>query len=257
MTHKLKLYLLAVLTLIVSCNKEKTKQLSTIKNEAALKDSIHQTDTLAKTIAFKVKYPPKDDDIKNIDFSKEKPKCEFTLKGKIPLKYCFYLENDSVATIQQFKNNKFQFQENLNYQPFLWHFDNNLLFSQFKIFDFDSDGDEDVLCWVFSNINGNEWTIVFLNDQSQQKLVRLIDTVEETDIWARPKFDKKNKIISTERYGSAFGTSEESSYRLENDLSVIPLKKHFQDRSEENAYDYFYVGQNGKWKLKSKKRVEN
>ena len=137
MKYYFKFYLLTILITIVSCKKDKIEQSNTSKNktvsnktvsnktglndtvfnETPLNDSIEETGTLIKIIAFKVNHQPKDDDIQNIDFSKEKPRCNFTLKGKIPLKYCFYLENDSVAKIQQFKNDKFQFQENLNYQP--------------------------------------------------------------------------------------------------------------------------------------------
>lgn len=208
-------------------------------------------------LGFKVNHPKKISDLEEIDYSKGKPKCEFTLKGKIPLKYTFYLENDSTASLHQFKKNKLQRQESLHYQPFMWQLENNVVMSNFKVTDFDRDGDEDLLCWVFSNVNGNEWTIIFINDQKQQKLVRLYNTADKTDIWDRPQFDKKTNTINTELYGSVFGTSEESSYRLQNGLTVIPLKKHYQDRTGKRIYDYEYVGKNGKWKLISKKQFKN
>jgi hypothetical protein len=213
-----------------------------------------ETDSIPYNLMFKVNYPTDDLSMDDIDFNKEKPECEFELKGKIPLKYSFRLQNDSIASLYQFKNNKFEFQENVDYQPFLWHFDEGMLFSNFKIVDFDNDGDEDLLCWVFSNVNGNEWTIVFINDQTQQKLVRLYNTADETDIWDKPRFDKETNTINTELYGSAFGTSEEGSYRLQKELIVIPLTKHYQDRTGKHMYDYEYVGKKGKWKLKSKTR---
>ncbi|KFF07512.1 hypothetical protein B0A68_13085 [Flavobacterium reichenbachii] len=207
-------------------------------------------------LSFEVNYPANPLDIEDIDFTKEKPKCEFTLKGKIPLKYSFHLESDSTATLHHFKNNKFHLQETLNYQPYLWHLEDHLLYSNFKITDFDNDGDEDLVCWVYSNINGNEWTVIFINDQKQQKLVRLYNTADKTDIWDSPRFDKKTNIINTELYGSAFGESEESSYKL-NGLTVTPIKKHFQDRTGKRMYDYYYIGEKGKWKLKSKKKQDN
>lgn len=207
-------------------------------------------------LVFKVNFPPATLSIEDIDFDREKPECEFELKGKVPLKYSFRLQNDSIASLYQFKNNTFQFQQNMKYQPFPWHFDNDLLFSNFKIVDFDNDGDEDLLCWVASNINGNEWTVIFINDQTQQKLVCLYNTADHTDIWDRPEFDKETNTINTELYGSAFGVSEESSYYLKADLTIIPLKKHFHDRAGKQMYDYEYIGKNGKWKLKSKKRVK-
>ena len=203
-------------------------------------------------LVFKVHFPPASLSVEDIDFTKEKPECEFELKGKIPLKYSFLLQNDSLVSLYQLKNNKFEFQENVDYQPFLWHFDEGMLFSNFRIVDFDNDGDEDLLCWVASNVNGNEWTIIFINDQTQQKLIRLYNIADDTDIWSKPEFDKENNVINTELYGSAFGVSEEGSYKLQDDLSIIPLKKHYQDRTGKKTFDYKYVGKNNKWKLKSK-----
>ncbi|UTN05210.1 hypothetical protein L0669_04705 [Flavobacterium bizetiae] len=203
-------------------------------------------------LVFKVQFPPASLSVEDIDFTKEKPECEFELKGKIPLKYSFRLQNDSIVSLYQLKNKEFTFQENMNYQPFFWLFDNDLLFSNFKIVDFDNDGDEDLLCWVASNINSNEWTIIFINDQKQQKLVRLFNTVDGTDIWNKPEFDKETNTINTELYGSGFGVSEESSYYLKVDLTVTPIKKHFQNRTQKYTLDYEYVGKNNKWKLKSK-----
>lgn len=217
---------------------------------------LHAQNASERTLTFKMNFPPKSSSFEDIDFTKEKPECKFELKGKIPLKYSFRLQNDSVVSLYQIKKNKIQFQEKMNYQPFLWHLDKGMVFSNFKIIDFDNDGDEDMVCWVFSNINGNEWTIIFINDQKQQKLVRLYNTADNTDVWNKPRFNKKTRVINTELYGSAYGTSEESSYSLKSDLTIIPLKKHFQDRTEKYMFDYEYVGKNGKWKLKSKTKLK-
>ncbi|STO14380.1 hypothetical protein [Flavobacterium hibernum] len=208
------------------------------------------------TLAFNVNFPPSSESIEDINFANEKPECKFELKGKVMLKYSFCLQNDSIASLFQFKNNKYEFQENMIYQPYLWHFDGELLISNFKIIDFNHDGNEDLLCWINSNINGNRWTILFMNDQRQQKLVRLYNTADQTDIWDYPQYHNETKIISTEFYGSAFGTSGESSYKLKDDFTIIPLQKHFQDRTTNNIVDYNYVGKNGKWKLKSKVKIK-
>lgn len=218
--------------------------------------SFSQTETdSAYRVVFEVKFPPNAQDIDEIDFAKEKPIGEFELKGKIPLKYSFHLENDSIVSLYQFKNNEYQLVEKLNYQPIYWHFDGNEVFSNFKIFDFDNDGDEDLVCWVYSNVNGNEWTVVFINDQTQQKLVKLYNTADKTDIWDKPEFDKETRTINTELYGSVFGTSGESSFKLNDDFTITPLKKHYQDRTGKHMIDYEYIGKNGKWKLKSKKKI--
>ena len=219
--------------------------------------SFAQTETdSVQRIIFKINSPSNVSDIEEIDFKKEKPKSKFELKGKIPLQYSFHLENDSIASLYQFKNDEFQLIDKLNYQPIFWAFDNNNLISNFKIIDFDNDGDDDLICWVFSNINGNEWSIIYLNDQKQQKLVKLYNKADNTSIWSKPQYDKQTNIINTELFGSAFGISEESSYKLNSDLSIIPLKKHLQDRTQNNIIDYEYIGRNGKWKLKSKNKYK-
>lgn len=250
---KNKIYFLPLLILLFSCHKKDATNAGIKK--AIIKDSIKsvqtETDSVYRVV-FEVNFPPNAQDIDEIDFAKEKPIGEFELKGKIPLKYSFHLENDSIVSLYQFKNNTFQFVEKINYQPIYWHFDGNELVSNFKILDFDHDGDEDLVCWVFSNINGNEWTVVYLNDQTQQKLVKLYNTADDTAIWDKPEFDKKTGTINTELFGSAFGTSEEGSYKLNNDLTITPLKKHYQDRTGKDVFDYEYIGKNGKWKLKSK-----
>lgn len=205
-------------------------------------------------LVFKVNSTPVSLSVEDIDFTKDKPECEFKLKGEIPLQYSFRLLNDSITSLYQFKNNEFQFQENLAYQPFLWHFDDDLLYSNFKIVDFDNDGDEDLLCWVYSNVNGNKWTVIFINDQKNRKLIRLYNPADDTDIWARPEFDKETKTINTELHGSAFGISEESSYKFNCDLTITPLVKHHQDRTGKRIFDYQYIGKNGEWKLISKTR---
>ncbi len=207
-------------------------------------------------IVFKINFPSNVSSVEEIDFEKEKPECKFELKGKLPLQYSFHLENDSIASLYQFKNDKFQLVEKLNYQPIFWAFNDNNLISNFKIVDFDNDGDDDLVCWIFSNINGNKWSIIFINDQKQQKLIRLYNAADKTDIWSKPQFDKQTNTINTELFGSAFGISEESSYKLNADISVTPLKKHLQDRSQKNIIDYEYIGKNGKWKLKSKSKYE-
>jgi|GEM_PF-6576286 len=68
-------------------------------------------------IVFKINFPSNVSSVEEIDFEKEKPECKFELKGKLPLQYSFHLENDSIASLYQFKNDKFQLVEKLNYQP--------------------------------------------------------------------------------------------------------------------------------------------
>jgi hypothetical protein len=121
--------------------------------------------------------------------------------------------------------------------------------SEFKITDFDNDGDEDLICWTSTNINGNMWTVIFLNDQRQQKLVKLYNFADDTDIWNRPEFDIETGIINCTLDGSAYGASEESSYKL-NYLTPVPLIKERQERyNSRYIEDFYFKGKKGKWQL--------
>lgn len=203
-------------------------------------------------LTFKVQYPGNTIGYDEIDWSREKPECEFTLNGKTPLKYSMHLLNDTIASLSRYESNQWILQEEMKYESYFMYREENELLSHFRITDFDKDGDEDLLCWIFSNVNGNEWTIVFLNDQESEKLVRLIDTADDTDIWNNPEYNEKKSIIICTLDGSAFGCSAESSYKL-NNLSAIPIEKHYQDRtSGKYIEDFYYVGKNGRWKLKKK-----
>lgn len=210
-----------------------------------------EEDTI-QILTFKLDYPPKGEN--DIDWNNEKPVCEFILGGKTPLRYSMNLQNDSISSLYRYENEQWILQEDMKYESYFLERVEDKLLSHFSIVDFDEDGDEDVLCWIFSNMNGNEWTIVFLNDQENKKLVRLFDTAGNTDIWDRPEYDKKTGIINCTLEGSAYGTSAESSYKLDN-LIAFPIEMYYQDRtSARYIEDFYYIGKNGKWKLKKKTR---
>lgn len=210
-------------------------------------------------LTFKVEYPADTlTDLDDIDFRREKPVCEFTLGGNTPLKYSMQLHNETIASLSRYENDQWILQEDMKYESYFMYRkkgedgDEDKLISNFRIEDFDKDGDEDLLCWIRSNMNGNEWTRVFLNDQENKKLVRLINTAYDIDIWDMPRYDEKTGIINCTLHGSAFGCSAESSYKLEN-LTTTPIEKHYQVRtSGRYVEDLYYTGENGKWKLKKK-----
>lgn len=153
--------------------------------------------------------------------------------------------NDTVARLDKFTT-KWEYQEDMPYAAYFQHRYDNVLISSFRIEDFDRDGDEDLLCWLFSNINGNEWTAIYLNDQQQQKLVQLYDHAGHTHIWDAPEYNPATRIISCEQYGSAYGHSSESSYRL-NGLSAMPIEMQEQYRNAQTTSDAYYTGKDGKW----------
>jgi hypothetical protein len=199
-----------------------------------------------KYVSFKKQVAVNDDSVVGIDWAREKPVSEFTLRGKNPLAYSFALQNDSIAVLSQKVNGTWQQQDAFEFQPWRWQLSDDEIVSQFRITDFDHDGDEDVLCWFKSNINGNEWTYIYLNDGT--KLVKLYDTAEETDYWFMPEFEGKKRIIKSQYYGSAYGHDFESLYKLKG-TNAIPLSKHYQERSEKDIRDDYYKGLKGKWQL--------
>jgi hypothetical protein len=200
-------------------------------------------------VLFKLKYADKDASVEDISWGKERAVSEFTLQGSTPAKYSIAIENDSTAVLSRFTAGKWIQQEKIHILEWtLRRVEDKTVISDFKIIDFDKDGNEDLVCWVFTNINGNEWDFVYLNDDQNGKLVKLWDHAGETDIWDRPVYDPETGYISTQLDGSAYGTSEESLFLLDK-FEAIPVSKHVQDRTQEIITDHYYIGNNGKWEL--------
>ena len=202
-----------------------------------------------KYVVFNLKYATDTTTVDGINWQKEKLVSEFTLKGEKSVKYSIAVENDSTAMLSRYNNGKWLLQEKIKMSDWtLRRVENKAIISGFKITDFNKDGNEDLICWTHTNINGNEWVLVYLNDVKNQKLVKLWNDAEETDIWDRPEYDEATGFISIQRDGSAYGTSDESIFLLDG-FSASPVSKHYQDRSEETIIDYYYVGDNDKWEL--------
>jgi len=203
-----------------------------------------------KYIEFNLAFATDTTSFESIDWEKEQLVSRFTLQGAEPLYYSIALINDTIANFSEFKNGKWQFQETLKHSGWaVRRVDENTITSEFTISDFDNDGDEDLICLVNTNMNGNMWTVIFLNDQRQHKLTRLYNLADETDIWNRPEYDAATGIINCTLDGSAYGASEESSFKL-NYLTPIPLIKERQERYDPKYIeDFYYKGEKGKWKL--------
>lgn len=201
-------------------------------------------------LLFRLKYATnKTTDVSEINWKKERPVSEFTLKGENQLKYSVTLENDSTAVLSQYSQGKWTVQEKISISEWtLRHVENKAIISEFKITDFNDDGNEDLICWTHTNINGNEWVVIFLNNPVKARLSKLWDDAGETDIWDRPVYNPETGYISTELEGSAYGTSEESVFLLDG-LTAIPVSKHEQDSTGDIITDKYYIGNNGKWEL--------
>jgi len=208
-----------------------------------------QGDDNYKTLAFSIGHPVHDSINfgDELDIKKEHLATQFTLEGNIPLTYRMVLVNDTLAHLEKFAT-KWEYQEDMPYDVGFLEVVNDTLTTSYNIFDFDSDGDEDLVCWLHSNMNGNRWSSIYLNDRQTQKLVQLYDHAGDTYIWDAPEYDPQTGSITCNLSGSAFGSSAESTYQLDG-LVATPLKMHRQERGMQTVFDENFTGHNGQWKL--------
>lgn len=214
-------------------------------------------------IGFKLNHPLTTEDstdIEGIDWQKEKLTTTLELKGKIPLTYQIELKNDSTMVLSKSFQDRKEIVDTQNFMPFFWHIYNGYYYSYFKIIDFDNDNDEDLVCRLFTNVNGNAWTNIWLNDPNTQSLKLLYNTAETSDIWAAPEYNPEIKNISCTQVSGMFGLDYKSTYRLHN-LTAIPLEKEENDNTKLNNYTgkggvkRFYRGKKGKWKLIKSQKI--
>lgn len=199
-------------------------------------------------VLFNLKYSTDTTSVDGIEWTKERLESEFELKGKNTLRYRIKLVNDSTGELWQYKSGIWDFQELLKFSDWtIRRVDVNKLYSEFRLTDFNQDGNDDLTFCYASNINGNRWTKVFLNDSD--KLVSLYNDAEGSFIWDDPQYNPKTKIINTELYSSAFGIQNTASYKL-NGLNATPIEKEETDLTHEEKITLTtYKGVNGKWKL--------
>jgi hypothetical protein len=205
-----------------------------------------------KFLAFTMQFPTDTTSLTGVDWSREHLEATFTLQGKNPLTYQVKPINDTLMEL-------WQLQEHINYFGWALHrWDANTIISELKITDFDHDGDEDLQCWVTTNVNGNQWTQLFLNDQKQQKLVRLVNTTAPRGdgIWDAPTYDPETGLIHTELYSGAYGVQNEATYQL-NGTTAQPLTMEEEDMGNSDYIVYTtYKGENGTWKKVTETRED-
>jgi len=192
----------------------------------------------------------------SIHWKLENPVSEFTLKGKAPTKYSIRLKNDTIALLYRHDDKKLILHDTISHSGWpLRRINGKEIISEFKITDFDCDGNEDLLCCAASNINGNQWTLIYLNDQKQRKLVKLMNNADKTDIWDNPHYNKKKKLIECELFSGVFGFQSTYTFRLENHIA-LPVYKEERNytsvdaKTGEGEVIQEFTGDSGIWKLK-------
>lgn len=112
-------------------------------------------------------------------------------------------------------------------------------------------------CWINTNINGNEWTVIYLHNQIQQKLIKLYNYADDTDIWDAPAYNKRKRIINCEKVSSTYGIHWTSIYKLKNQIA-IPVSKTVTDTNNPAfILEEEYKGKDGKWQLLSEYKIMN
>ncbi len=176
---------------------------------------------------------------------------EFVLTGKKSNKYSIEILNDSNSVLSEYVNGLWKSMDTVHHTFYIID-TNTLLVPSFYVVDFNNDGNQDLLCWTVTNINGNRWTEIYLNDSNT--LIKLENTAD--GIWANPEYNKNEGIITCEEVSGNFGVFYTSKYKLKG-LKAFPIEKHETDNTEMVLKNGKYVGQiirdyigeNGGWKI--------
>lgn len=180
---------------------------------------------------------------------------EFTLPVEPPVQYAIEIIHSNMAVLSVAVDGKWVFADSIAHHEL--GIDSIMVeMPQFSLTDFNQDGYPDLNCWIGTNMNGNRWMTIFLFNPATHTLERLRNTAEqaEWEIWDNPEYDPANGTINCFRMASAYGVSFESQYRLVG-LRAFPVKKTVEDRSSmRRIIHQYYVGVDGQWKEKKKRK---
>jgi hypothetical protein len=232
--------------LLTNCQNENSKSNFEIKKT----DTVQQSDSL-----FYLKFNLKAKQLKEGGFEllNKELRAEFILKGKFPSKYSIEIKNDSISVLSKYENNKWEYIDTIRHM-FQIIDSNEILLPSYKIVDFENDGNQDLVCWVNTNVNGNVWSIIYLNNPEKKSLDILRNTAgRDEKIWDSPEYNIKDSTINCTLVSGVYGLSFESKYKIENH-KAIPIEKQETDNTHlkndgSGGIDRLYIGKNGKWKL--------
>lgn len=180
------------------------------------------------------------------------------MTGNNNKKYSIEILNDSNSIISEKTDGVWNLIDTLNHIFFITD-TNELLVPSFHIVDFNNDGNQDLLCWVGTNMNGNQWSEIYLNNATT--LIKLKNTAD--GIWASPEYYIEDSTITCEEVAGNFGVFYKSKYKLIGFIA-IPIEKHEIDNTEmfykKGKYigqiTRDYVGKNGEWEIVNSKNVK-
>jgi len=218
---------------------------------------IHAQDNEIDTDGF-MGFGLKDSTATEIDWQRDTLFEKIELTGKTALSYALRPVNDSLTQLLIRNKGMWQLQEVIQHSAWVYGpVSEGVVNSKFMITDFDKDGDQDLTCWAYTSVHANVWTIIFINDQAQHKLVRLIDTAEnDSDIWNDPRYDLKTGLITTELYSGAYGEPAIATYTLKGTVATPVFKEAYDSTNPDYIITATYKGKKGKWKKVKKTREE-
>ncbi len=107
-----------------------------------------------------------------------KLRAEFILKGTFLSKYSIEIKNDSISILSKLENNKWEYFDTIRH---MFHIlgTNEIMLPAYRIVDFDNDGNQDLVCRVYTNVNGNGWSVIYFNNPAREKLCLLWNSAEK------------------------------------------------------------------------------
>lgn len=180
-----------------------------------------------------------------IDFNNENLSSDFILQGRIPLQYSVKINDFKHAVLCRIEGKNRIVEDRIRYHQHN-RISSDSIISGIKITDFNKDGNEDLICFVYNN--DMEGAIIYLNNPSQQKLIKLWNTADSTDFWVYPIFDESSNTIKCNFRDDDQGELLESIYMLEN-FTAIPVSKHQKGYVKSKKFDNRYIGTNNEWVL--------
>lgn len=153
----------------------------------------------------------------------DKVRHEFELQGRKKIKCALQVIPNGEIVLSQYSEERWQTLDSLYYNVFPAN-ENEHITPSMEISDFNKDGNEDFKFWGYTNVNGNLWEQIYLNNPSSGRLEILKTTEDEGDTWCDADFDPKTGIINCTLVSGVYGASEEYTYKLEG-FTAKPLYK--------------------------------
>ena len=123
-----------------------------------------------KDTSFRLNFNIKGKEVENhqLDLTNSNFKADFTINNSSNSKYSIKIISDSISILTLFINNHNEVIDTIKHTDYFISDSNSIYLPRFTIRDFNKDGVLDLLCWVESNMNDNEWLFIYLYNPKQK-----------------------------------------------------------------------------------------